>query len=163
MNDLDRLRRQLADGLRGDDAHMSLVEAAADFPDWAINERAPNVAYTPWHLVEHVRITQWDILEYVRDPGHVSPPWPQGYWPDTSALATRAEFEASLAGFASDLTALSALIEDPATDLVGPMTHAPRHTVAREARVVANHNSYHTGEFAILRQVMGSWPAGRRD
>jgi len=78
------LRNQLIRLLEADDAHMRFEEAVADFPDDAINARPPNVGYTPWHLVEHLRITQWDILEYVRNPAWVSPDWPIGYWPDPS-------------------------------------------------------------------------------
>ena len=160
MDASDGLRHQLVDGLRGDDAHQSWEEAAADFPDWAINTRPPNVTYTPWHLLEHVRITQRDILDYIRDPTYVSPEWPVGYWPDPAATATRAEFEATLSAFVMDRQALEDLILDPMTDLLAPLAHAPQHTVVREVRIVANHNSYHLGEFGILRQVMGSW--GRR-
>jgi len=157
MDTASELRRQLAEGLRGEGVHMSFDEAVADFPDWAINARAPKVTYTPWHLLEHLRITQWDILEYVRDRAHVSPAWPIGYWPDPAAEATRDEFEATIAGFRADLAALEAIALEPAVDLVAPIPHAPRHTILRELRLLLNHNSYHLGEFAVLRQVMGSW------
>jgi hypothetical protein len=154
------LRRQLIRGLVGDDAHMTFEDAVADFPDWAINARPPNVEYSPWHLLEHLRLTQRDILDYIRDPAYVSPDWPVGYWPDRAAEATPEEFAATIAAFLDDRQALADLVRDPATDLVAPIPHARRHTIAREARIVANHNSYHVGEFAILRQVMGSWGAG---
>jgi hypothetical protein len=91
----DELRSQLVQLLRGTQAHMSFDAAVADFPAWAINQRAPNVSYTPWHLVEHLRITQWDMLRYIEDPtGHVSPDWPVDYWPDPAA-------ETDVAGFAA--------------------------------------------------------------
>ncbi len=141
---------------------MDFEEAVAELPDWAIAARPPNVPYTPWHVLEHVRITQWDILEYIRNPDHVSPEWPAGYWPDPNEAATRERFEATLDGFRRDLAALEAIVLDPATDLLAPLPHAPRHTILREVRLVANHNSYHLGEFAILRQVMGSWGPGHR-
>lgn len=154
------LREQLVIGLRGDDAHMTFEEAVEAFPDAAINERPPNVTYTPWHLVEHLRITQWDILEYIRNPAHRSPAWPVGYWPDPSAEATPAMFRATVTAFLADRAALEAIARDPAVDVLAPMPHAPRHTVARELRVVANHNSYHVGELAVLRQVTGTWGPG---
>jgi hypothetical protein len=144
------------------DAHMTFDDAVADFPEWAINARPPNVDYTPWQLLEHLRITQWDILEYIRNPEHVSPDWPIGYWPDRDATATSAEFGATVAAFRADLAALRELVADPATDLLAAMPHTPGHSVMREVRIVADHNAYHIGEFAILRQVMGSWPARRR-
>ncbi len=153
----ETIRQQLVIGLRGQDAHMMFEDAVASFPSWAINHRPPNVGYTAWHLVEHLRITQWDILEYVRDPGHVSPEWPREYWPDPAAEATPAQFAASVSAFLADRTALEAIAMDPTVDLLAPIPHAPEHTIARELRVVANHNSYHVGELAVLRQVMGSW------
>jgi hypothetical protein len=157
MDDGSELRRQLVAGLRGGDAHMAFEDAVAGFPAWAINARAPNLTYSPWHLLEHLRITQSDILEYIRDPHYVSPDWPVGYWPDPSAETDADGFAATVEGFRADLDALEALTLDPATDLAAPIPHAPRHTILREVRLLANHNSYHLGEFAALRQVMGSW------
>jgi hypothetical protein len=157
MDEQQGLRQQLVRGLRGADTHMSFEEAVRDFPAWAINARPPNVPYSPWHLLEHLRLTQWDILAYVTDPGHVSPPWPVGYWPEATAEATPEQFAATITAFRADRAALEALVLDPATDLLAPLPHAPEHTILREVRIVANHNSYHLGEFAILRQVMGSW------
>lgn len=151
------MREQLVIGLRGDDAHMTFEDAVANFPVEALNRRAPNVSYTPWHLVEHLRLTQRDILEYIRDPSYVSPHWPSGYWPDPAAEATPAEFQASVEAFLSDRSYLEAMARDPAVDVQAPMPHAPEHTVARELRVLANHNSYHVGELGALRQVTGSW------
>jgi len=158
----DGLRRQLVAGLDGGDAHQGWAEAAADFPDWAINAVVPNGTYTPWHLLEHVRLTQVDILDYIRDPGYVAPDWPNDYWPDPSATTTPAGFAASLAGFVADRRALEAIILDPTTDLLAPLANGPQHTVLREVRIVGNHNSYHLGEFGILRQVMGSWGGKHR-
>ncbi len=157
MDTQHAIREQLVIGLRGQDAHMTFEDATAEFPDAAINERAPNVGYSPWHLVEHLRRTQRDILEYVRDPAYVSPPWPAGLWPEPAAVATPAQFAASVEGFLADRRALEALTLDPAVDVLAPLPHAPQHTIARELRVIANHNSYHVGELGSLRQVMGSW------
>jgi len=163
MDGQAELRRQLVEGLRGDNAHMPFEAAVAGFPTWAINERAPNVAYTPWHILEHLRTTQWDIIAYITDPAHVSPDWPIGYWPDPTAEASPEQFAATVEAFRADLSALEALVLDPATDLPKPIPHAPRHTILREVRLLANHNSYHLGEFAALRQVMGSWSPGHGD
>ena len=157
----DPLRADLLRLLDGDDAHMSFEDAVADFPDDAINRRPPNVAYTPWHLVEHLQLTQWDILEYVRNPAWVSPDWPIGYWPAPDATATPAQFAASVAGFLADRSALHDLVADPTSDLLAPIPHTPGHSLLREVRIAADHNAYHVGEFAILRQVMGTWPADR--
>ena len=158
---LEDLRRQLVRLLDGVDAHMPFEEAVRDFPDEAMNERPPNVGYTPWHLVEHLRLTQWDILDYVTNPTYVEREWPREYWPDPSATATRADWDASVAGFLADRAAIRALILDDERDLFAVIPGTPGHTLLREVRIVADHNAYHVGELAILRQVMGSWPSGR--
>ncbi len=155
------LREQLLGLLNGEDAHMTFEEAVTDFPVGAIDSRTPNVTFSPWHLLEHLRITQWDILEYVRMPGHVSPDWPAGYWPAPAALATPEGFATTVASFRADQAALRALVADPAIDLVAVLPGTPGHTILREVRIVADHNAYHVSEFAILRQVMGTWPPDR--
>jgi hypothetical protein len=159
---MDALRRQLADLLDGVGAHMPLEEAVADFPDEAMNGRPPNVDYTPWHLLEHIRLTQLDILEYITDPGYDERTWPDDFWPDSTATATREEFDASVAGFVADRAALRALVVDDDRDLFAVIPGSPGHTLLREVRIVGDHNAYHVGEFAILRQVMGTWPPGHR-
>ncbi len=156
----DELRQQLAELLDGVGAHMSFEEAIADFPDDAINVRATHVDYTPWHLVEHLRLTQADILDYMTNSDYVEPAWPDEYWPDRDATATRAEFEATIEAFMADKAALRAMVMDPGRDLFAVIPGTPGHTLLREVRIDADHNAYHVGEFAILRQVMGTWPAG---
>lgn len=155
-------RDQLVRLLEGDDAHMRFEHAVADFPSGAINAFAPNLPYTPWHLVEHLRITQRDILDYITDPEYRELPWPSGYWPARGAIATPAQFAASAAAFLADRDALRDLVTDPATDLLAPMPHTPGHSIAREIRIAGDHCAYHVGEFAVLRQVMGTWPPGHR-
>ncbi len=159
--DDETLRQQALAILDARDAHMPFEEAVAEFPDDAINARPPNVSYTPWHLLEHLRITQWDILDYVTNPAYVAPDWPTDYWPAADALATRSEFDATVASFLSDLAALRKIVADPATDLFAVIPGTPGHTIMREVRIVADHNAYHIGEFAVLRQVMATWPADR--
>ena len=154
------LRHQLAQLLDGIGAHMPFEEAVADFPDDAINRRPPNVGYTPWHLLEHLRLTQADILDYVTNEAYVEPNWPTDYWPLPDAMATRSMFDQTIRDFLADRAALRALLVDPARDLFAVITGTPGHTLLREIRVDADHNAYHVGEFAILRQVMGTWPPG---
>jgi hypothetical protein len=151
------LREQLLALLRGGNAHMTFDQAIADFPMDAINRRPPNVSYTPWHLLEHLRITQWDILEFVRNPKHVSPPWPEGYWPSPEERADPQAWARTADQFQADLNDVRAIVQNPATDFFAPMRHAPGYTILREVLLVADHNAYHIGEFAILRQVMETW------
>ena len=157
----DELRRQLVQLLRGTQAHMGFTDAMADLPAWAINARGPNATYTPWHLVEHLRITQWDMLLYIEDSTtHVSPDWPIGYWPAPDAETDEAGFRASVKGFRADLRAMEAIALDERRDLYAVLEGTPGHTPLRGLMIIGNHNSYHIGEFASLRQVMGSWPPG---
>jgi hypothetical protein len=109
-------------------------------------------------LLEHLRITQWDILEYVRDPKHQSPDWPVGYWPAQDAGATEAQWHETIGQFRNDLRDMKAIVADPKTDLYQPIPHGyGGHTILREALLVADHNAYHVGELGILRQVMNAW------
>ena len=154
----DPLRRQLLRLLDGVDAHMTFEEAVAAFPDEAMNDRPPNVDYTPWHLIEHLRLTQRDILEYVTNPAYVEREWPREYWPDPAETATRDTWDTTVGGFLADRSTLRGLIADETRDLFAVIAGTPGHTVFREVRIDADHNAYHVGEFAILRQVMGTWP-----
>ena len=163
MTDTDILRQQLLELVDGRGAHMPFEAAVAGFPAEAINRRAPNVPYTPWHLLEHIRIAQWDILDYMRNRSYVAPDWPEEYWPARDAVATPEQFAATVAAFEEDRAALHDLVADPATDLLAPITGTPGHTILREVRLAGDHNAYHIGEFAILRQVMGTWPADRTE
>ena len=140
---------------------MSLEQAVEGFPMEAINILPPEVPYTPWHLLEHLRISQWDILEFIRNPAHISPQWPAGYWPDREMMADPAMWEATLSGFRADHQDLDRMVEDRRTNLTADLPHAPGYSVLREILVVSDHNAYHIGEFAILRQVMQTWPADR--
>lgn len=153
------VRQQLLSLLSGGNAHMGFDAAVARFPVEHINRKPPRVSYTPWHLLEHIRIAQWDILEFIRNPDHISPDWPEGYWPSPDEQADEAQWEKTIDEFRADMKALQDLVADPNTDLFGPIPHAEGYTILREILVVADHNAYHIGEFAILRQVMGTWPS----
>ena len=154
----DATRRGLAGLLDGGGAHMTFLEAVSDFPDDAINAMPPNVPYTPWHLVEHVRLTQRDMLDYVTSADYPRMDWPADYWPAREARASRDQWDASVAAFVEDCEALAALVADPERDLDAPIAWTPGHTLLRCVRIIGNHNSYHVGELAILRQVTGTWP-----
>ncbi len=162
MTTTDILREQLLAVLEGHGAHMPFDAAVADFPDEAINRRPPNVSYTPWHLLEHIRIAQYDMLDYIRNREYLAPAWPEEYWPAPNATATPEQFAASVAAFRADRAALHALVADPLTDLLATIANTPGHTILREVRLIGDHNAYHVGEFAILRQVMGTWPPDRQ-
>ena len=151
------LRDQLLALLRGGNAHLTFDDAVADFPMAYINVKPPQVSYTPWHLLEHLRLAQWDILEFIRNPNHESPPWPEGYWPSPDEQTDEAGWQNTLNQFRTDLKAVEVLVTNPNTNFFTPIPHAPDYTIFREILLVADHNAYHIGEFAILRQVMGTW------
>lgn len=158
MNNDLALRKHIIALLDGRQAAMSFDDAVANFPMSAINTSPPNVLYTPWHILEHLRITQWDILEYVRNPQHVSPDWPVGYWPAQDTQTDPDGWKHTIAQFHEDFQAMRRIVLDPATDLYAPIPHGYNgHTILREALLVADHNAYHIGEFAVLRQVMNTW------
>jgi hypothetical protein len=152
-----QLRSQLVGLLREGNAHMGFAEAVADFPDAKINVRPKSVEYSFWHLLEHLRRTQLDILEYVTSTDYQEKEWPRDYWPETDADATRADWDETIASFLRDLDQLITIVADESTDLFASVPSSDEHTILREALVVADHNSYHIGELAILRQVENAW------
>jgi hypothetical protein len=157
MSDEDRdraLREHLLYLLRDGGAHIKFDEVVGDFPFELINARAEGVPYTPWHLLEHMRIAQWDIVEFSRDASHVSPPWPEGYWPDKSKDASEDDWRKSVEGFRSDLREMEALVEDASTDLYARIPHGGGQTILREALLVADHNAYHLGALVTLRRAL---------
>jgi len=161
---LDQLtRQQLTDLLKNGNAHLPFQEAVADFPADKINQRPANVPYSYWHLIEHLRITQRDILNYLLDADYEELTWPKDYWPAPDATTDDAGWNASIAGFEADLAQLVGMVEDPAIDLTASVPSNPDHTVLREILIVADHNAYHVGELAILRQVDGTWGARREE
>jgi hypothetical protein len=141
---------------------MPFDAAVKDFPEAAINRRPTHVSYTPWHLLEHIRIAQWDIVDYIRNRAYLAPDWPDEYWPAPDATATARQFAQTIKSFRADRRALHELVAEPATDVLATIPGTPGHTILREVRVVGAHNAYHIGEFAILRQVMGTWPPDRQ-
>ncbi|WP_165423532.1 DinB family protein [Ktedonosporobacter rubrisoli] len=155
------LREHIRDLLEGKGAHMNFDEAVANFPLEHINTRPPNVSYTPWHLLEHIRIAQRDILDFMRGTDYVELAWPAEYWPAEDEQADRARWEKTLHGFRADLQELLQMAADPKLDLYQKIPHGSGQTMLREFLVVADHNAYHIGEFAILRQVMGTWTSER--
>ena len=157
----DTLRQHLLDLLGGRSSGTRFDDAVADFPPAAFNRTPPKLPYSPWQLLEHLRIGQRDILSYIRDPSYQSPKWPEGYWPPSDVSANEARWRETLAGFRADQQALQGVIADPKVDLLAPMPHTPGHTVLREILLATSHNAYHIGEFAALRGVMGTWPATR--
>jgi Mn-containing catalase len=151
------IRDELAFLLSRGNAHMSFSEAIADFPTTHMNTVFPNGTYTPWHLLEHIRLTQKDILDFMQNPSYKEPHWPDDYWPKKDTKATKKEWEDTITLFEKDNQALQSIIKDSKTDLYSKIPHGTGQTIIREVLVIADHNAYHLGEFAIMRQVMKTW------
>ncbi len=150
------LRDHLVNLLRGGQAHATFDSAIKGIPP-ALRGRAPKgLPYSPWQLLDHMRIAQWDILEFIRDRDHQSPKWPEGYWPE-QAKPSESQWRRSVADFRRDLAAMEDLVKDPATDLFARIPWGDGQTVLREALLVANHNAYHLGQLVVVRRLLGAW------
>jgi DinB superfamily len=152
------LKQHLRKLLSGHGAHVGWSTALQGLPKRLRGEKPRGFPHSPWDLVEHARIAQRDILEFCRDRKHVSPDWPSGYWPKRSSPRNAAEWSLSLKGFQHDLKSMLKLVTNPGTDLEAPIRHGSGETILREALLLADHNSYHVGQFVLLRRLLGSWP-----
>jgi hypothetical protein len=155
------LRKHLIALLDGGQAHATFDQAVADFPA-ELRGRKLEVGddlapYTAWQLLEHLRIAQWDILQFSRNPKHISPEWPSGYWPHSAKPPDPRSWTKSVQSFRADLQEMKDLIADPSTDLYAPIPHGDGQTILREALLVADHNAYHIGELVLLRKLLGAW------
>jgi len=151
------LRDHVLSLLKGGGAHLDFDKAIAGLPAELRGVKPAGLPFTAWRLLEHMRIAQWDILEFSRDAKHVSPAWPDGYWPRSDAPASAADWDRSVAAFRSDRKAMERLVADPKTDLHARIPHGDGQTVLREALLVADHDAYHLGQLLILRRLLGSW------
>jgi len=149
------LREHLLYLLRGGGAHAHFDDAIGDWPIQLAGAKVANFPHTAWMLLEHMRLAQWDILEFSRNPKHVSPPWPEGYWPATEAPPSEKEWKASMAAFKKDLQAVEKLVANKKTDLHAKLPWGDGQTVLREALLVADHNAYHLGQLVMLRKSIG--------
>lgn len=157
--DSDRdLRQHLVDLLFNRQAHLNFEDILTGIPFELQGARAENTPYTPWELLEHLRIAQWDILEFSRNPDHVSPEFPRGYWPESPVPPDETSWEKSVSDFESDLNQMKALIEDSKTDLYRRIPHGSGQTILREALLIADHNAYHLGQLMLLRRQLDCGP-----
>lgn len=151
---LPTIRTAIANGLDGHESHIDFDSAVEDFPAEARGRKPAGATHTAWQLIEHMRIAQWDILEFSRDARHQSPKWPEGYWPMTEAPPDPEAWDRSIAAFRKDAQAFKRLIEDPSNDLVVRLPHGDGQTLLREALVLASHNSYHLGQLMFLKKAL---------
>lgn len=152
----NELRQHLVQLLKGQGAHMDLEAAISEFPSSIGSSGVPGVSHTPWRLLEHMRIAQSDILEFCRNPEHVSPEFPAGYWPGEGMVGGETDWSRTASSFLEDLKAMQEYVLDPGTDLFVQIPHGDGQTVLREALVVADHNSYHLGQIMVIRRACES-------
>lgn len=151
------LRQQLTAFLRGGHAHDLFQDIVKNFPKERMNEMVPNSTYTPWRLLEHIRITQLDILDFVRNPKHKDLKWPTEYWPEPTKKATLVQWNKTIELIQRDLAEFIKILNSPKTDLNKRIAHGTGQTFLREAMLIIDHTSHHLGEFSILRDAMGTW------
>jgi hypothetical protein len=157
---LASLREHLLYLLSGGGAHLDFDKAIAGLPPQLRGAKLAGQPHTPWRLLEHLRIAQWDILRFSIDPAHVSPEWPDGYWPKGDAPPDDGAWDRSVEQFRADLKTMRELVADPAADLFKPLPHGQGQTLLREALLVADHNAYHLGQLVLVRRLLGAWTEG---
>jgi hypothetical protein len=152
------LKDQLIGFLQEENAHANMDTVLKDLPEKLIGLKLPNLPYTIWQLTEHIRITQWDIVEFSeRDGKHVSPDWPDEYWPKSNAPLNIKEWDKTIHAISKDRERMVKLIKDPQSDLFRPFSFGQGQTLFREALLIMDHTSYHLGEIIVLRRLMNAW------
>jgi hypothetical protein len=157
------LREHVLFLLRGGGAHMSLDDFVDDFPPELCGRKTKGIPYTPWQVLEHMRIAQRDILEFSRNKNHVSPKFPSGYWPAANDLGSEKQWHKTIETFRADLKQMEKLVSDPATDLLAKIPHGDGQTVFREALLIADHNAYHLGALVVLQRMLRERRSGTED
>ena len=152
-----QLREHLVCLLSGGGAHLDFEAAIAELPVAMLGKRPEAIPHSPWMLVEHMRICQWDILEFSTNANHVSPEFPKGYWPDSDSPPDELAWDASVEKFQSDLKGMKHLVTDSSTDLLALIPHGDGQTILREALLIADHNAYHLGQLVMVRRALGVW------
>jgi hypothetical protein len=133
---------------------VSFDDFVNSFPPDLCNREIEGLPYTPWQVLEHMRIAQWDILEFSRDPNHVSPEFPKGYWPKPNEPGTPDLWQKTIDEFRRDLKQMESLVEDESTDLYAKIPHGEGQTILREALVTADHNAYHLGVLTVMSRIL---------
>jgi hypothetical protein len=151
------LRDHLLELLQGGSAHATFDDVVKDFPVKLRGAKPPGQPHTPWRLLEHLRIAQWDILDFSRNHGYKSLKWPDGYWPESDAPPSARAWDTSVKSFRDDLKQMRDLVKNPKTDLYARIPWGDGQTILREALLIADHNAYHLGELLLLRRLLGAW------
>ena len=146
------LREHLLELLKGESAHISLEAAVSDFPVEHINTRVNNSPHTAWQLLEHIRIAQWDILDFSTNADYKEMKWPDDYW--RKDVGTPAGWSGSVKQTLDDLESMRDLVADETTDLFAKIPHGTGQSILREALLIADHNAYHVGQIMLIRRSL---------
>lgn len=157
MENHNSLREHLLYLFNGDGAHLDFDSAIKGLPASVRNKKPAGAAHSPWETLEHLRITQWDVLESIRNAKHVSPEFPSGYWPGTSTSEGEKAWSKSVEAFRRDREALAEMIASRSTDLLAALPNGDGQTVFRKVAMLADHNAYHLGQLILLRRLLGAW------
>jgi hypothetical protein len=152
------LREHVLYLLDGGGAHAKFEELVAGIPSELLGQKPAGLPHSLWMLLEHLRIAQWDILEFSRNPKYASRKWPEEYWPKAEAPPSRAAWKNSVKKFRQDLKTMQDLVKDPKTDLFARIPWGDGQTILREALLVADHNAYHLGQMLDARRLLEAWP-----
>jgi uncharacterized damage-inducible protein DinB len=156
MND-QTLREQLAHLLGWEDAHAGLERIVDGVPPDKWGATAPGLPYTLWQLLEHLRLSQYDILDFCRNPGYTEQHWPEDYWPKAGSPPDAGAVAESVAAFRRDRETLEAMARDRGVDLLARIPHGTGQTYLRELLLVADHTAYHLGQMVVVRRALGIW------
>src|SRR5690349_14042945 len=151
------LRKHLLELLDGSQAHAPFDQVIADFPPKLRGEIPKGLLHSAWMLLDHMRIAQWDILDFCRNPKYKNLLWPDHYWPKEAGPPSTAAWNKSVQSFKDDLGAMSKLVSDPKTGLFAKIPWGDGQTILREAMLVADHNSHHLGQLIDVRRLLGAW------
>jgi hypothetical protein len=148
------LREHLVALLRGGHAHITFDKAVRGFPVDRAGVRPRGLPHSAWELLEHIRLAQLDILRFSQSADYVSPPWPEGYWPESPAPERASQWSASIRQYRKDLAEFEEMVRDPARNLHKQFPWGSGQTLLREALTVADHTSYHLGQLLLVRQLV---------
>ena len=154
----DALRDHLKKVLDWHDAHVSFDNAIKGIEEKKRGMQPQGVPYSPWQLLEHLRLSQHDILDFCVNPAYEEKKWPDEYWPKSAAPANDAAWNDSIAAFKADLEAFKRLAADDSIDLFAKIPHGQGQTYLREILLVADHNAYHVGQLVTIRRLLDAWP-----
>jgi len=153
------LRLHLVNLLNGNEAHITFDKVTKDYPFDIVCMEAPGMPYTAWQIMEHMRIAQWDILNFSISSEHVSPDFPDGYWPEKATPNQEQDWIDSVDIFKAELEEMKNLARNPEVDLFAPIPHGTGQTILREINVVADHNSYHLGQLMLIKKMFQVSPS----